>query len=73
MIEILADEITRSPLHTAGMEESSLPAARLPDGQGRQGYALRFPRMTRFKEDREPEDATTVKELIEMYNLQYKK
>ena len=36
MIEILADEITRSPLHTAGMEESSLPAARLPDGQGRQ-------------------------------------
>lgn len=66
VIEVLADEITRSPNHTAGMNEgSSLPA-------GRQGYALRFPRLVRFREgDKGPEDATIVKELIEMYKLQY--
>lgn len=55
VIEVLADEITKSPLHTAGL-------------------ALRFPRLIKFREaDKRPEDATTVKELIEMYKLQYKK
>jgi DNA ligase 1 len=62
VIEVLADEITRSPVHTAGK-----------DGQ-EAGYALRFPRLIKFREaDKEAEDATTVKELIEMYNGQYKK
>lgn len=62
VIEVLADEITRSPVHTAGKEES------------KPGYALRFPRLVRFREkDKQPEDATTVKELKEMYDLQYKK
>ena len=55
VIEVLADEITKSPTHTAE-------------------YALRFPRLVRFREaDKKAEDATTVKELIEMYNQQYKK
>lgn len=65
VIEVLADEITKSPVHTAGMDKgASLPA-------GRQGYALRFPRLVTFREaDKKAEDATTVKELIEMYNLQ---
>ena len=55
VIEVLADEITRSPIHTAG-------------------YALRFPRLIKFREaDKKAEDATTVKELIEMYKQQYKK
>lgn len=68
VIEILADEITRSPIHTAGMsDEASLPA-------GRQGYALRFPRLVSFREkDRKAEDATTVHELITMYRQQGKK
>lgn len=61
VIEILADEITRSPIHTAGK-----------DGQDA-GYALRFPRLVSFRtSDKKPEDATTVKELIEMYKLQGK-
>lgn len=61
VIEILADEITRSPIHTAGKvgEEP--------------GYALRFPRLVSFREsDRKAEDATTVKELIKMYKAQGK-
>ncbi|MDO8498624.1 MAG: ATP-dependent DNA ligase [bacterium] len=59
VIEVLADEITRSPVHTAGK------AGKEP------GYALRFPRLITFREDKEPEDATSVKELVEMYQQQY--
>ena len=62
VIEVLADEITKSPTHTAGKTDSE------------PGYALRFPRLVKFREaDKKPEDATTVKELIEMYSLQYKR
>jgi DNA ligase-1 len=61
VVEILADEITKSPVHTAGKNG------------GDTGFALRFPRLVRFREgDKRPEDATTVKELKEMYDLQYK-
>jgi DNA ligase-1 len=53
VVEVLADEITSSPNHTAG-------------------YALRFPRVIRFRdEDKRPEDATTLHELIELYQAQY--
>ncbi|MDP3987852.1 MAG: ATP-dependent DNA ligase [Candidatus Levybacteria bacterium] len=62
VIEVLADEITRSPLHTAGKTD------------GEAGYALRFPRLVSFRgSDKRAEDATTVKELIEMYRQQGKK
>ncbi len=62
VIEVLADEITRSPNHTAGKEGSE------------PGYALRFPRLVKFREaDKNAEDATTVKELINMFNQQFKK
>lgn len=62
VIEVLADEITRSPVHTAG--KNGLET----------GYALRFPRLVKFREaDKKPEDATTVKELIEMYKQQLKR
>lgn len=62
VIEILADEITRSPLHTAGKEGSEA------------GYALRFPRLVSFRAaDKKAEDATTIKELIEMFNQQFNK
>lgn len=66
VIEVLADEITRSPLHTAGA---------VLDGEVKEpGYALRFPRLVTFRDrDKKPEDATTVKELIEMYKDQGKK
>ena len=62
VLEILADEITRSPIHTAG-KVGTEPC-----------YALRFPRLISFREaDKKPEDATTVHELIELYESQGKK
>ena len=59
VLEVLADEITRSPIHTAGKVGDE------------PGYALRFPRLVSFREaDKQPEDATTVQELIELYQSQ---
>ena len=61
VIEVLADEITRSPVHTAGKTDTE------------SGYALRFPRLVSFRNsDKRAEDATTVEELIEMYKQQGK-
>jgi DNA ligase-1 len=59
VIEVLADEITRSPLYTAAAAD------------GQPGYALRFPRLVSFREaDKRPEDATTVTEILELYGQQ---
>ena len=61
VVEVQADEITRSPIHTAGKvgEEA--------------GYALRFPRCVDFiRPDKSPEDATSEKEILEMFSKQAK-
>jgi DNA ligase-1 len=58
VIEVLADEITRSPVHSAGADERG------------QGYALRFPRLVSFRQDKKPEDVTTVAEIVELYAQQ---
>jgi DNA ligase-1 len=59
VVTVMADEITRSPSHTAGKAGDE------------PGYALRFPRAQGFlREDKRPEDATTVKEIIELYRMQ---
>lgn len=47
IVEIAADEITKSPIHSAG-------------------YALRFPRLVKFRDDKNVEEITTVKELLEI-------
>jgi DNA ligase-1 len=61
VIEIQADEITRSPIHTAG---------KIGDEPG---YALRFPRVIGFiRADKKPEDATTTKEILKMFEKQGK-
>ncbi|MBY0110345.1 MAG: ATP-dependent DNA ligase [Candidatus Babeliaceae bacterium] len=52
---VIADEITRSPLHTAGKTEHEL------------GYALRFPRALEQRFDKQPDQATTVQEIKEMF------
>jgi len=63
VLEIYADEITRSPIHTAGWDSST-----------GSGFALRFPRLVKFREaDKRPEDATTVSEIMKMYKDQFKK
>lgn len=63
VLEIVGDEITLSPIHTCGWGVLAKDA----------GLAVRFPRFTgRYREDKSPEDATTVKEIIEMYKSQLK-
>jgi len=58
VITVRADEITESPMHTAGRKEDK-------------GYALRFPRMIGdIRADKKPEDATSVTEIIKMYKMQ---
>jgi len=55
VITVMADEITRSAMHTCGKDENGV------------GYALRFPRAKGFiRSDKNPEDATTVAEIITM-------
>jgi DNA ligase-1 len=62
VIEVLADEITRSPLHSAGKTETE------------NGFALRFPRLVSFRDkDKNPEDATDVEEIKRLFEIQYKK
>jgi DNA ligase-1 len=61
VITVLADEITRSPIHTCALDANGT------------GLALRFPRVIGFiREDKSPEDATTVAEIKKMYAMQSK-
>jgi DNA ligase 1 len=53
VVVIKADEISKSPIHTAKL-------------------ALRFPRLVDFRDDKAPEDATSLDELNKMYILQSK-
>ena len=63
VLEITGAEITMSPLHTCCSTML----------KGDVGLAIRFPRFTgRYRTDKKPEDATTVKEIFEMYNSQKK-
>jgi DNA ligase-1 len=58
VLEVLGAELTLSPTHTAAWNRVKQDA----------GLALRFPRFTgRWRDDKSPEDATTVDELVEMY------
>ncbi|HEU5260443.1 MAG TPA: ATP-dependent DNA ligase [Gemmatimonadales bacterium] len=59
VVEVLADEITRSPRHTCGKSGKE------------PGYALRFPRMLDgVRTDRAPEDATSEREILGFYRMQ---
>ena len=63
VIEIVASEITLSPIHKAGLDE-------LRKGSG---LALRFPKFTgKIRFEKTPENATTVKEILTMYSNQKK-
>ena len=59
VVAVLADEITRSPFHTCGKRGDE------------PGYALRFPRIIgEPRPDKGATDATTEREVIEMYRQQ---
>jgi DNA ligase-1 len=51
VVEIAADNLTKSPTHTAGL-------------------ALRFPRLLKFRDDKSPDQATTLSEVKTLYQLQ---
>ncbi|MDR7518102.1 MAG: ATP-dependent DNA ligase [Armatimonadota bacterium] len=61
--EVIGAEITLSPVHTAGWDAIRRDS----------GLAIRFPRFTRVREDKSPTEATTVKELLDMYRRRLKK
>jgi DNA ligase-1 len=64
ILEIIGAEVTLSPVHTCAW------------GFLKEGYGLgiRFPRYTgRLRTDKKPEDATTDREIVEMYRRQLKK
>jgi len=63
VIEILGAEITLSPVHVCAINA-------VREGSG---LAIRFPRFTgNYRFDKSAEDATTVKEIVEMYRNQLK-
>ena len=64
VIEVNADEITESPVHTCAM-------AKKADGNSH-GLALRFPRMVALRSDKSPKDATTESEIERMFELQHR-
>lgn len=57
--EIRADDITKSPLHTAGKSQDNL------------GYALRFPRFVTYRMDKSARGCTSSVELAHLYEMQY--
>ncbi len=67
VMEVQAAELTLSPVHRAGADYVKKQTGRTG------GIAARFPRFTgRWRDDKGPKDATTVKELIKMFELQRK-
>ena len=63
VIEVIASEITLSPSHPAA--KNSVRRV--------YGLALRFPKFTgKVRDDKQPEDATTVEELVSLYKKQLK-
>lgn len=64
VIEVIAAELTLSPIHTAAMGKVRAGA----------GISLRFPKFTgKVRDDKRPEDSTTVDEIVAMYRRQTKK
>lgn len=63
VLEIRGAELTLSPSHTCGLDVIAKDT----------GVAVRFPRFTgKWRCDKSPQDATTVKEVVTMYQAQLK-
>ena len=58
---VRADEISLSPVHTAGKTTGKL------------GFALRFPRIMGYRDDKSARDANTVKEIERLFENQLKR
>lgn len=64
VFEVVGAEISTSPIHTAAFGKVKDDA----------GLGIRFPRFTgRVRDDKGPEESTSVHEIVEMYDLQFTK
>lgn len=59
VLEVLASEITESPVHTCNWNEKE-----------KKGLALRFPRFVRWRPEKSPEQSTSVEEIVAMFQKQ---
>lgn len=60
VVEVIGAEITRSPHHTCAIDKGK-------------GLALRFPRFSRWRDDKRPSQATTSKEILQMVKKKKKR
>ena len=58
IVEVAFDEITISSIHTCGKRDEK-------------GYALRFPRMVKLREEKSIKEVTTSEEVKDMFSLQH--
>lgn len=65
VMEVTADEITRSPSHTAARE---VAASFEKDTKGR-GLSLRFPRLKHWNRDKQATQSTTPQELVRLFEI----
>ena len=61
--EVRTADLTLSPRYKAGLNEGCDPA-------GEKGISLRFPRFLKVRDDKKPEDATSSRQVAEMYRKQ---
>lgn len=59
VLEILGAEITKSPVHTCNWNDKE-----------KKGLALRFPRFKRRRPEKNPDQITTVQEIVDMFSAQ---
>ena len=63
VLEVLGAEVTLSPIHMCAMDSARKSS----------GFAIRFPRFTgKYRTDKSPQDATTSREIVAMYQNQLK-
>lgn len=61
--EVRTADLTLSPRYKAGMHEGVDPA-------GEKGISLRFPRFIKVRDDKKPDEATSSRQVAEMYRKQ---